>query len=150
MIFRLLTLCPGWLTRRLPDATCVNLGRFTRRPLTRVENWSGGCMVDRPLCLARRVNLLPGQERRRWDDGLPALDPGDKLIHLRTCLEGIRGVLCRVRNHFFGELDKLLKANSAGPRNDRLRRISLPLCETLECDAHYDSGASRPARVALT
>ncbi|MGA4817311.1 FUSC family protein [Pseudomonas aeruginosa] len=80
VIFRLLTLRPGWLTRRLLDATCVDLGRLTRRPLAQAENWFGGRMADRLLRLARHANLLPEQERRRWDDGLLALDLGNELI----------------------------------------------------------------------
>lgn len=149
VIFRLLTLRPGWLTRRLLDATCVDLGRLTRRPLAQAENWFGGRMADRLLRLARHANLLPEQERRRWDDGLLALDLGNELIHLRACLEGARGVLRKARDRFLGELGELLEAGPAGPRSDRLERISLPLREALERDARHDDEASRLARAAL-
>ncbi|MCO1695709.1 FUSC family protein, partial [Pseudomonas aeruginosa] len=149
VIFRLLTLRPGWLTRRLLDATCVDLGRLTRRPLAQAENWFGGRMADRLLRLARHANLLPEQERRRWDDGLLALDLGNELIHLRACLEGARGVLRKARDRFLGELGEVLEAGPAGPRSDRLERISLPLREALERDARHDDEASRLARAAL-
>ena len=149
VIFRLLTLRPGWLTRRLLAATCVDLGRLTRRPLAQAENWFGGRMADRLLRLARHANLLPEQERRRWDDGLLALDLGNELIHLRACLEGARGVLRKARDRFLGELGELLEAGPAGPRSDRLERISLPLREALERDARHDDEASRLARAAL-
>ncbi|MFX5757042.1 FUSC family protein, partial [Acinetobacter baumannii] len=77
-------------------------------------------MADRLLRLARHANLLPEQERRRWDDGLLALDLGTELIHLRACLEGARGVLRKARDRFLGELGELLEAGPAGPRSDRL------------------------------
>ena len=106
-------------------------------------------MLGRLLRLARHANLLPEQERRRWDDGLLALDLGNELIHLRACLEGARGVLRKARDRFLGELGELLEAGPAGPRSDRLERISLPLREALERDARHDDEASRLARAAL-
>lgn len=149
VIFRLLTLRPGWLTRRLLDATCVDLGRLTRRPLAQAENWFGGRMADRLLRLARHANLLPERERRRWDDGLLALDLGNELIHLRACLEGARGVLRKARDRFLGELGDLLEAGPDDPRGERLERISQPLREALERDVRHDDEASRLARAAL-
>jgi uncharacterized membrane protein YccC len=101
VIFRLITLRhPKRLIRRILSATTYDLQRLTERPLSIAETWFGGRMADRLLQLARNINLMPLNERRRWHDGLLALDLGNELLHLRACLEGANGPLAVERDRF--------------------------------------------------
>ncbi|MNM88452.1 Fusaric acid resistance protein family protein [compost metagenome] len=149
VLFRLLTLSPNWLSRRLIAATCVDLGRLTRRPLAQAENWFGGRMADRLIRLARHYTLLPEQGQQRWQDGLLALDLGNELIHLRACLGNARGTLRKARERFLGELGDILEAGPGVGREKRLEALCLSLEAALGKDKAGESEANRLARAAL-
>lgn len=149
LVFRLLTLPAGWLNRRLIAATCVDLGRLTRRPLAQAENWFGGRMADRLIRLARHYTLLPKDEQRRWHDGLLALDLGNELIHLRACLNGAHGVLRKTRDQFLAQLGGILENGPGLGRESSLEVICHTLEEALAHDRASDNEPNRLARAAL-
>jgi len=149
LVFRLLTLPADWLNHRLIQATCVDLGRLTRRPIEEAENWFGGRMADRLIRLARHYTLLPKEEQRRWQDGLLALDLGNELIHMRACLNNAHGVLRKARDQFLGSLASVLEQGPGSGREQRLESLCEPLEQALERDLHGDNEPNRLARAAL-
>lgn len=149
LVFRLLTLPADWLNRRLIAATCVDLGRLTRRPLGQAENWFGGRMADRLIRLARHYTLLPKDEQRRWQDGLLALDLGNELIHMRACLDGARGVLRKARDQFLAQLGGILERGPGLGREQSLDVICQPLEAALARDSASDNEPNRLAVAAL-
>ncbi|AGI25517.1 hypothetical protein H681_18250 [Pseudomonas sp. ATCC 13867] len=149
VVFRLLTLPADWLNRRLIQATCVDLGRLTRRPIAEAENWFGGRMADRLIRLARHYTLLPKAGQRRWQDGLLALDLGNELIHMRACLNGAQGVLRKSRDQFLGALASVLEQGPGIGREQRLESLCEPLEQALARDRQGDSEPNRLARAAL-
>ncbi|MCY1393843.1 p-hydroxybenzoic acid efflux pump subunit AaeB [compost metagenome] len=149
LLFRLLSLPPHWLSRRLIEATCIDLGRLTRRPLAQAENWFGGRMADRLIRLARHYTLLPESGQQRWQDGLLALDLGNELIHLRACLAGARGVLRKARERFLGNLGDILEAGPGEGRERQLEAICLDLEKALDADRAGQNEPNRLARAAL-
>ncbi|MBV7550260.1 FUSC family protein [Pseudomonas sp. PDM26] len=105
LVFRLLTLPPGWFNRRLLNAVCNDLARLTRYPLAQADNWFGGRMADRLLRLAQ---LSPGADSKHWNDGLLAMDLGNELIQLRTCLSDTDSSLRNECDRFLAQLGQRL------------------------------------------
>ncbi|MDF5997142.1 FUSC family protein [Pseudomonas aeruginosa] len=151
VIFRLLTLRPGWLTR-------TPAGRHLRRTSAASPGarWLGGELVRRahgrppvapwrgtPTCCRSRSGGVGTMASL-------ALDLGNELIHLPG-LPGRRPWRpAQARDRFLGELGELLEAGPAGPRSDRLERISLPLREALERERSPRRRSQPPgARAAL-
>ncbi|KAF1071522.1 MAG: p-hydroxybenzoic acid efflux pump subunit AaeB [Pseudomonas citronellolis] len=149
MVFRLLSLPSGWLTRRLSQAIALDLGRLTRYPLNQAESWFGGRMADRLMRLARHYSLLPSALQQRWQAGLLALDMGSELIHLRACLEGARGVLRKTRQRFLDELGDTLQAGPGSAGAQRLDGLCRGLEQALDNDRRSQSEDFRLARAAL-
>ncbi|TWI55694.1 putative membrane protein YccC [Pseudomonas duriflava] len=143
VVFRLITLRhPRRLIGRILAATTYDLQRLTNRPLAISETWFGGRMADRLLQLARNINLMPLEERKRWHDGLLALDLGNELLHLRACLEGATGMRALERDRFLREFSEALSNGMTSVRADQLDRPAERLQAVLA------SSSDEPARLA--
>lgn len=146
LVFRLLALPTNWFNRRLLALSCADLARLTQRPVAQAESWFGGRMADRLLRLARHYQLLPESDQQHWDDGLLAMDLGNELIHLRTCLNEARGGLRKERDRFLTQLGQLFEAGPACSRARQLGEISQHLDAALQ---QAPSEAHRLAQAAL-
>lgn len=146
MVFRLLALPTGWFNRRLLVVSCADLARLTRRPVAQAESWFGGRMADRLIRLAWHYQLLPESDQQHWDDGLLAMDLGNELIHLRTCLSEARGGLRKERDRFLVGLGELFEAGPARSRSTRLGETSQRLYAALQSSP---SEAHRLAQATL-
>ena len=143
LVFRLLTLPPGWFNRRLLKAVCNDLARLTRYPLARADNWFGGRMADRLLRLAQ---LSPGADSRHWDDGLLAMDLGNELIQLRTCLSDTDSSLRNECERFLAQLGQLFAFGPVPKSAPLLNDLSEHLNRALQ---RTHSQASQLAQASL-
>lgn len=150
MVFRVMSMPSSWLTHRLLRATSGDLARLTRRPLADAENWFGGRMADRLLRLANHANLMPINQRRRWGDGLMALDLGNELIHLRACLEGSRGPVRKTRDRLMSNLAQLLEQGPSQAQAKRMETITEPLLMALADSRQGETEAGHLAAAAVS
>lgn len=132
LMFRLISLrTPRRTSRRILEATTYDLQRLTRVPLANAETWFGGRMADRLLLLARHIEQLPVGERRRWEQGLLALDLGNELLHLRACLAGAQGEVAQARDAFLARFAEQLAvgfgALQPGALDEAASRLRLAL-----------------------
>lgn len=145
MAFRLVVLRhPAWLGRRLRAATQSDLVRLTRRDLRGADSWFGGRMADRLMQLARHASELPEAERKRWDDGVHALDIGDELVHLRMCLAVAQAPLGPAERHYLQQLEAVLASGPAPGRSQRLDAATEQFIEAL-----HRQPPSDPLRLAV-
>lgn len=145
MAFRLVVLRhPAWLGRRLRTATQSDLVRLTRRDLRGADSWFGGRMADRLMQLARHASELPEAERKRWDDGVHALDIGDELVHLRMCLAVAQAPLGPAERHYLQQLEAVLASGPAPGRSQRLDAATEQFIEALRRQPPSD-----PLRLAV-
>lgn len=145
MAFRLVVLRhPAWLGRRLRAATQSDLVRLTRRDLRGADSWFGGRMADRLMQLARHASELPEAERKRWDDGVHALDIGDELVHLRMCLAVAQAPLGPAERHYLQQLEAVLASGPAPGRSQRLDAATEQFIEALRRQPPSD-----PLRLAV-
>lgn len=145
MAFRLVVLRhPAWLGRRLRAATQSDLVRLTRRDLRGADSWFGGRMADRLMQLARHASELPEAERKRWDDGVHALDIGDELVHLRMCLAVAQAPLGPAERHYLQQLEAVLASGPAPGRSQRLDAATEQFIEALRRQPPSD-----PLRLAI-
>lgn len=145
MAFRLVLLRhPAWLGRRLRAATQSDLVRLTRRDLRGADSWFGGRMADRLMQLARHASELPEAERKRWDDGVHALDIGDELVHLRMCLAVAQAPLGPAERHYLQQLEAVLASGPAPGRSQRLDAATEQFIEALRRQPPSD-----PLRLAV-
>lgn len=101
-------------------------------------------MADRLLQLARNINLMPLHERRRWHDGLLALDLGNELLHLRACLDGATGSLAAERDRFLQAFSAALANGLEHVRPEQLDEPANRLRSVLEAVPEPDE----PKRLA--
>lgn len=145
MAFRLVVLRhPAWLGRRLRAATQSDLVRLTRRDLRGADSWFGGRMADRLMQLARHASELPEAERKRWDDGVHALDIGDELVHLRMCLAVAQAPLGPAERYYLQQLEAVLASGPAPGRSQRLDAATEQFIEALQRQPPSD-----PLRLAV-
>ncbi|WXL27426.1 FUSC family protein [Ectopseudomonas mendocina] len=105
----------NWLGRRLLQATARDMGRLARLSLVGAENWFGGRMADRLVQLARYYPVGSGQSQGVWEEGVAALDLGDELLQLRSCIQEIPG-LASDWNQFVVRYEAVI---NYGPKLDR-------------------------------
>lgn len=75
-----------WQGKYMLGAMLRDLKRLTQSSLGGAETWFGGRMADRLILLARHRRVMAKNADKRWEDALHAMDMGDELLYLRTCL----------------------------------------------------------------
>lgn len=128
---------PHWHARRLLGAGLADLRQLTRRELTGADLWFAGRMADRLLQLARHAASLPAEQRRHWDSGLPMLDLGDELLHLRIALDKA-GLPARQAAAPLRELAEVLRLPPAAARAEAFAPPCRALRERLAALAASD------------